>query len=116
MNLERKGMSAYLLRKKLIKRGTPLNIRPIGDGQKNRVFQVSALEEEWIINQALSRVQQVKTRWLVDRKRIFAETDCIEILNEIVPPSVIPQVVLEDRTDFIIVTTPPPKIHQRFVV
>ena len=109
MNLERKGMSAYLQRKKLIKRGTPLNIRPIGDGQKNRVFQVSALEEEWIIKQALSRVQQVKARWLGDRKRIFAETHCIEILNEIVPPDVIPQVVLEDRTDFIIVTTPPPK-------
>ena len=109
MNLERKGMSSYLQRKKLIKRGTPLNIRPIGDGQKNRVFHVSAHEQEWIIKQSLSRVQHIKERWWVDRKRIFTESSCIEILNQIVPADVIPQVVLEDRTDFIIITSPPPK-------
>ena len=109
MNLERKGMSTYLQRKKLIKRGTPLDIRPVGDGHKNRVFRVSANTDQWIIKQALSRVQHVKERWWVDRKRVFTESHCIEILNQIVPPDVIPQVVLEDRTDFILITTPPPR-------
>ncbi len=108
MNLEKKSISGYLQRKKLITRGTPLTIQRIGNGLKNLVYYVKGPEEDWILKQALSRAQ-VKERWWLDRKRIFTEKNCVEILAEILPPTVIPEIVLEDRTDFILVTTAPPK-------
>lgn len=108
MTLEKKSISAYLQRKRLLDKGVPLTIDTIGDGLKNLVFRVSAPNQRWIVKQALPRVQ-IKERWWTDRKRIFAEKSCIEILSQILPPDIIPQVLLEDRTDFILVTTTPPE-------
>ncbi len=107
MNLSKEALPAYLKRKKLSQREA-LTVRQIGDGQKNLIYHVSDSEETWLIKQALSRVQ-IKERWWVDRRRVFAEKTCIEILAQILPPDVIPDIILEDRTDFILVTTPPPK-------
>ena len=108
MNLEKKSISGYLQRKKIITRGTHLTVQQIGDGLKNLVYYVQTPNERWILKQALSRVQ-IKERWWIDRKRVFNERCCIEILAEILPPTVIPEVILEDRTDFILITSPPPK-------
>ncbi|MBT4503409.1 MAG: phosphotransferase [Gemmatimonadetes bacterium] len=108
MNLEKKALSSYLQRKKLLDKGTTITVRTIGDGMKNLVYLVSFSGQRLIVKQALSRVQ-IKERWWVDRKRIFAEKNCIEILEQILPPDVIPDTILEDRTDFILVTTAPPE-------
>ena len=107
MNLSKESLPAYLQRKKLSQREA-LTVRQIGDGQKNLIYHVSDSEDTWLIKQALSRVQ-IKERWWLDRRRVFAEKTCIEILAQILPPDVIPDIILEDRTDFILVTTPPPK-------
>lgn len=108
MNLDKKSIPAYMQRKRLIStHDGPLRVTQIGDGMKNLVYLVTSPTERWIVKQALSRVQ-VKERWWIDRKRIFAENSCIQILHQILPPPVIPEVLLEDRTDFILVTTPPP--------
>ncbi len=110
MNLDRKSVPAYLRRKKLLVEGDPAPVvRPIGDGQKNLVFHVSVPKKEWVVKQALSRANQVKERWWLDRKRIFYEKSCLEILAQLLPPVVIPEVVLEDRTDFVLVTTAQPR-------
>ena len=109
MNLEKKAISGYLQRKKLLTRGTPIRVMSLSDGLKNRVYYVSGAGKAWIVKQAHSRAQ-LKERWWIDRKRIFAEKSCIEILAQFLAPEIIPEVVLEDRTDFILVTTPPP--HQ----
>ena len=108
MNLDKKSIPAYLRRKKLLASGESIKaIIPIGTGLKNAVYYVVTNEKSMMIKQAHSRVQ-IKERWWVDRKRIFAEKNSIEVLAEILPPDVIPDVILEDRTDFILVTTPPP--------
>jgi len=108
MNLDKKSISPYLQRKKLLDKGVPLIINTIGDGRKNLVFYVSSREQSWIVKQALSRVQ-IKERWWIDRRRIFAEKSCVQVLAHFLAPDVIPQVLLEDRTDFVLVTTPPPE-------
>ena len=109
MNLEKKAISGYLQRKKLLTRGTPIRVMSLSDGLKNRVYYVSGAGKAWIVKQAHSRAQ-LKERWWIDRKRIFAEKSCIEILAQFLAPEIIPEVVLEDRTDFILVTTPPPQL------
>ena len=108
MNLEKKAISGYLQRKKLLTRGTQIRVMTLGDGLKNRVYYVSAGSRAWIVKQAHARAQ-LKERWWLDRKRVFAEKNCIEILSEFLAPEIIPDVVLEDRTDFILVTIPPPQ-------
>ncbi len=108
MNLDKKSIPAYLQRKKLLSTDEPLQIRQIGNGQKNLIYHVSTPSQSLILKQALPRVQ-IKERWWIDRKRIFHEKNCIEVLAQILPPDVIPDVLLEDRTDFILVTTAPPK-------
>ena len=108
MILDAKSIAAYLARKKLRSAEGSLHVQQIGDGLKNLVFYAADSQDSWIIKQALSRVQ-VKERWWVDRKRVFHEKNCIEVLSEILPPTVIPEVLVEDRTDFILVTSPPPK-------
>lgn len=108
MNLEKKALSGYLQRKKLITRGTPIRVQSIGDGLKNRVYYVAAPKASWIVKQAHSRVQ-IKERWWLDRKRIFTEDACIDILRQFLPPEIIPESILVDRTDFVLITTPPPE-------
>ena len=56
----------------------------------------------------LFRSAQIKERWWIDRKRIFNEKNCIDVLGHMAPPDVLPEVMLEDRTDFILVTSAPP--------
>ncbi len=108
MNLDRKNLPAYLQRKRLVAKNELLQITPIGDGKKNTVFRVNTPEQPLYVKQALSRAQ-VKERWWLDRKRIFQECACLEMLGDLLPPEVVPEVILEDRTDFIMVTTAPPK-------
>ncbi len=107
MNLDSQSMQSYLVRKRLIKdTDAPPRVTQIGDGMKNLVYLVTTPSERLIVKQALSRVQ-VKERWWIDRRRIFAENSCIKLLHQILSPAVLPEVLLEDRTDFILVTTAP---------
>ncbi|NKB65738.1 MAG: phosphotransferase [Candidatus Latescibacteria bacterium] len=108
MTLEEKTIPAYLQRKKLLEKGEIPRIRTMGDGLKNLLFRVNSDVQDRMIKQALARVQ-IKERWWTDRKRIFQEKACIEILSGILNPDVIPQIILEDRTDFILVTSAPPR-------
>ncbi len=106
MTLDKQSIPAYLQRKKLLPKPVPLTIETLGDGQKNLVFYVAGPEQRWIVKQALSRAA-VPERWWLDRARIFAERQCIERLAAVLPPALVPQVILEDRTDFVLVTTAP---------
>jgi 5-methylthioribose kinase len=108
MILEKKTISAYLQRKKLVDKSLHPTIEALGSGQKNLVFYVTGPERRLIVKQALSRVR-IKERWWIDRRRIFSEKSCLEVLAQILPPHLIPEVLLEDRTDFVLVTTAPPE-------
>lgn len=109
MNLNKNSLVGYLRRKKLIgQHESVLDVRQSGDGLKNQVYLVATAERRLLVKQAHSRVQ-VKERWWIDRKRVFAEKNCIDVLANILPPHVIPDTLLEDRTDFILVTTAPPR-------
>ncbi|MCC7264862.1 MAG: phosphotransferase [Candidatus Latescibacteria bacterium] len=108
MNLDKKNIATYLRRKKLLVASDPAPVvTSLGDGLQHLVFHVAVPRQEWIVKQALARAQ-VKERWWLDRKRIFTEKSCLEILAQLFPV-LIPEVVLEDRTDFILVTTAQPR-------
>lgn len=109
MNLDKKSLQPYLHRKKVLAQSEHvLDANPIGDGLKNHLYLVDSENQRLIVKQALSRAQ-TKTRWWLDRKRLFHERNCMEILGQILPPGLVPEALLEDRTNFILVTTAPPK-------
>ena len=109
MTLDEKSLAGYLKRKRLTGDGEGiLDVRQIGDGLKNLVYVVVTTEQRLVVKQAHWRVQ-VKQRWWTDRRRLFAEKCCIETLTDILPPHVLPEVLLEDRTNFVLVTTAPPR-------
>ena len=110
MNLDKKSLPPYLRRKRIVVQGESIrDIRPLGDGKKNIVYFVETAHKRLIVKQAHSRVQQTKERVWLDRKRIFQENSCIQVLAEIVPPDIIPTSLLEDRSNFILVTSAPPR-------
>ena len=93
MNLEKKAISKYLKRKKLLADEGPIRVQTLSDGLKNRIYYVEAANQAWIVKQAHSRVQ-IKERWWVDRRRIFAEKSCIERLAQFLAPETLPEVLL----------------------
>lgn len=108
MNLDKKSLPPYLRRKKVVVQGESVrDINQIGDGRKNIVYSVVTSKQRLIVKQAHSRVQHTKERIFLDRKRIFQEHACIQVMSEIVPPDFIPTVLLEDRSNFILVTSGP---------
>ena len=107
MNLNKNSLVGYLRRKKIIgKNEVVLDMRQISDSLKNQIYLATTAQQRLLVKQAHAKTQ-IKERWWLDRKRIFAEKNCIEILANILPPDVIPDALLEDRTDFILVTTAP---------
>jgi 5-methylthioribose kinase len=107
MNLNKNTLVGYLRRKKIIENNeVVLDMKQIGDGLKNQIYLATTARQRLLVKQAHSKAQ-IKERWWIDRKRIFAEKNCIEILANILPPDVIPAALLEDRTDFVLVTTAP---------
>ncbi|MEE2658792.1 MAG: aminoglycoside phosphotransferase family protein [Candidatus Latescibacterota bacterium] len=109
MNLNKNTIVGYLRRKKLIgQRETVRNMDQIGDGLKNQVYLVVTAEQRLYVKQAHARTQ-AKERWWLDRNRISAEYNCIEILANVLPPDVIPDALLQDKTNYVLVTTAAPR-------
>jgi 5-methylthioribose kinase len=107
MNLNKNSLVGYLRRKKIIgQHEVVLDMRQIGDGMKNQIYVATTAQQRLLVKQAHSKAQ-IKERFWIDRKRVFAEKSCIDILANFLPPDVIPEALLEDRSDFILVATAP---------
>ena len=46
MNLEKKDISKYLQRKKLLADGGPIRVQSLSDGLKNRIYYVEAANQK----------------------------------------------------------------------
>ncbi|MFH1566921.1 MAG: aminoglycoside phosphotransferase family protein [Gemmatimonadota bacterium] len=109
MNLDKKSLQPYLHRKKVLAQAEHVvDAQPLGSGAKNTIYLVQSEDKRLVVKQAHAKAQ-TKERWWLDRKRVFQEKACIEILATLVPPDVIPEVLLEDRTNFVLVTNAPPR-------
>lgn len=107
MNLNKNSLVGYLRRKKVIdKNEVVLDMRQIGDGFKNQIYIATTARQRLLVKQAHSKAQ-IKERWWLDRKRVLTEKSCIDVLVNLLPPVTIPTSILEDRTDFILVTSAP---------
>ena len=109
MNIDKKSVPPYLRRKKIIVQGEHVtDVQPVGNGVKNIIYRVVTTQKRIVVKQARSRAN-ARSKMFLDRKRVFQERSCIEVLSQILPPDIIPEVHLEDRTNFVLVNDAPPR-------
>jgi len=72
----------------------------LGGGVSNTVLLVESDTRRFVIKQALGKLR-VKQEWLADQSRIFRESAALRQLSEYLPDGSLPEVLFEDRDNFI---------------
>lgn len=100
----------YLASCDLISEGEIIEVQELGGGVSNTVILVTFPGDDrkrWVIKQSLGKLR-VKDDWRSDRERIFKEADCMRALGGLLPPGAVPEVVWQDRPNFLLVMTAAP--------
>src|SRR5262245_41270542 len=88
----------YLLQAGLVARGAAVEVESLGGGISNLVLKVSSPDNPdfcMVIKQPL-RSLQVEDEWTIDRSRILAERDCMQMLSELLTPGSVPRILFSD--------------------
>jgi 5-methylthioribose kinase len=72
----------------------------LGGGVSNTVLLVESDTRRFVMKQALGKLR-VKQEWLADQSRIFRESAALRKLSEYLPDGSLPEVLFEDRDNFI---------------
>ena len=75
-------------------------ISELGGGVSNTVLLVETDTRRFVMKQALGKLR-VKQEWLADRSRIFRESAALRKLAQHLPDGSLPEVLFEDRDNFI---------------
>ena len=74
--------------------------RELGGGVSNIVVRAASDRGDLVLKQALPQLR-VAEEWLADQRRIFQECEAIRALSALLPKGSVPDVVFEDRDNFI---------------
>src|SRR5437868_13879536 len=81
----------------------------LGGGVSNTVLLIEASGERFILKQSLAKLR-VQDDWYSDRARIFRESSALQKLATMLPPGTVPEVLFEDRDNFLFgMTAAPPE-------
>src|SRR5438128_3839643 len=86
----------------------PRSVRALGGGVSNTVLLVEMAESRFVLKQALHRLR-VEQDWFSDCSRVFRESAAICRLSPYLPPGSLPEVLFEDRENFIFAMTAAPR-------
>lgn len=101
----------YLASCGLIREGENLEVQELGGGVSNTVVLITFpgdARKRWVAKQSLGKLR-VKDDWRSDRARIFKEADCMRTLSAMLGKGMTPEVVWEDRANFLLVMTAAPE-------
>lgn len=79
----------------------------LGGGVSNTVLLIEASGERFILKQSLAKLR-VEQEWYSDRSRIFRESSALQKLDTMLPPGTVPEVLFEDRENFLFAMTAAP--------
>jgi 5-methylthioribose kinase len=85
----------------------PCHIRELGGGISNTVLLAECPEERIVLKQSLGKLR-VEQEWLSERSRIFREAAALRTLDRLLPAGSVPQVLREDRENYILVMSAAP--------
>lgn len=109
-NLSAANVRDYLAGCGLIHAGEAVESHELGGGVSNTVMLITFSGDagkRWVAKQSLGKLR-VKDDWRSDRARIFKEADSMRALGSLLGPGAVPEVVWEDRPNFILVMTAAP--------
>ncbi len=80
--------------------GRPIRVEPLGWGVSNAVFRVTTPDRLIVVKQSRP---QLRTRdpWFSDLNRVFREAAVMRLLWPLLPPHAVPQVLFEDRENYL---------------
>jgi 5-methylthioribose kinase len=80
----------------------PWRVKALGGGVSNTVLLAESGIHRWVVKQSLGKLR-VDEDWFADRSRIHRECSAMRELAPLLPEGVIPQVVFEDRDNYLYV-------------
>jgi 5-methylthioribose kinase len=104
------NVATYLADVGLVGADCELRVRELGGGVSNVVLLIEAPGPSglrWVIKQSLAKLR-VKDDWRSARERIFREAECIQMLQPVLQPGSVPEVVHVDRKNFLFIMTAAP--------
>lgn len=101
----------YLVGCGLIRADEDIEVQELGGGVSNTVILVTFpgdVRKRWVAKQSLGKLR-VKDDWRSDRARIFKEAECMRALSDLLGKGAAPEVIWEDRANFLLVMTAAPE-------
>ncbi len=92
--------------------GQKIRVRELGGGVSNVVLRVD-LEDRppFVIKQCRERLR-VAMEWRARLDRIWAERAALDVLGDLLPRGTVPEVLFEDRPNYLFAMTCAPKIRK----
>jgi len=103
--LTAENATEYLMRRGMPR---PRSVSALGGGVSNTVLLVEMAESRFVLKQALHRLR-VEQDWFSDCSRVFRESAAICRLSPYLLPGSLPEVLFEDRENFIFAMTSAPR-------
>ena len=78
----------------------PVHVEALGWGVSNAVFRVTTPERRFVVKQSRP---QLRTReaWFSNIDRVFREAEVMRLLGPLLPPLTVPEVLFEDRANYL---------------
>jgi len=111
--IDLKNVKEYLCNKGFLGPSEAASFTEIHKGVSSVIIQITKEGgERFILKQPLSRIinleqREVSGSWPLERS--LWEQDCIDLMNEFLPPGVVPKVCLHDKSNFLFVMTAAPE-------
>ena len=84
--------------------GYPCSAVELGGGVSNTVLLIQCGDARFILKQSLAKLR-VEQDWFSDRSRIFRESSAMRQLAEMLTPGSLPDILFEDRENFLFAMT-----------
>ncbi len=94
------SIAAYLAARNWPPGGGHVRVTCLGGGVSNNVLLVECGSARLVLKQSLEKLR-VQDDWRARRDRIFRERDCIRTLRGVLPPTCLPEILLEDDANFL---------------
>jgi 5-methylthioribose kinase len=89
----------------------PAQVEALSGGVSNLVLRVETADRLFILKQSR---QQLRTRdaWFSDLERVYREQEVMQVLQPLLPPLTVPEVLFSDRSNFVFTMSHAPRAAQ----
>ncbi len=102
--IDQTSAPGYLRSRGLLPPGVQPEVQVLGWGVSNILLKVTWGQGCLVVKQSLPKLR-VEDDWFADRSRIYRETECMQLLGRLLERGRVPQVLYQDRENYLFVMT-----------